>query len=219
MTISRSLLAVAAGVALATSAQAVSFTQAYATPNDTPGVQSWTGTLGLDFQVTRAITVSAVGVFDSTKTGVNDLYLTFFNADGSSASPVFGFFGTGNPGGTSYVFRDVTPFVLAPGTYQLAAWGFRDGQQNYNAGVAGAFPGLVTFDGAAGTLVALGTRYADAGITNVLASNADVGATRYGSATFVYSPSAIPEPGSWAMILAGFALVGVGMRRKAAATA
>jgi hypothetical protein len=198
----------AAALALPAAANAVTV---YDTPASTPGNQSWTGTLGLDFTVNSAVKVTSFGSFDSGKDGItSDIFVAIFDSAGAIISPVAAFNGTANPGGTAYVFQSITPFVLAAGTYQLGAWGYNDTDRNYNA--YGANGSLITFDSFGGKLTATGTRYANSNVQGVLATNVDEGLTRYGAGTMTVAN--VPEPASWAMLLSGFALVGFAARRR-----
>lgn len=197
----------AAALALPAAANAVTV---YDTPASTPGNQNWSGTLGLDFTVNAPVKVTSLGAFDSGKDGITtDIFVAIFDAGGALVSPVVSFFGAANPGGTAYVFQSITPLTLAAGSYQLGAWGYNNTDMNYNAGFVG-LPGAITFDSFGGKLTATGTRYSGTG--GALATTVDVGVTRYGAGSMTVAN--VPEPASWAMLLSGFALVGLAARRR-----
>ncbi len=209
------LLAVTAVLAIAAPALAV--TQVYDTTPATPGNQNWGGTLGLDFTVNTQITVTDLGTFDSGKDGItNDIFVGIFDAGGTLVASAVNFNGTANPGGTAYVLKAVAPIVLAPGTYQLGAWGYNLGADiNFNYGfIAPGNGGPITFDSLGGALTAVGTRYAFA--PGILATNTDNGTTRYGAGTFA---AFVPEPATWGLMIAGFAMTGAAMRRRKVALA
>jgi hypothetical protein len=69
--------------------------------------------------------------------------------------------------------------------------------------------GPISFNTGGGVLTAIGSRFSFG--AGVLALNNDPGATRYGAGSFTAS---VPEPTSWAMLLAGFGLVGFAARRR-----
>lgn len=183
---------------------------------DTAGVlggnQSWGGTLGLDFNVLAPIRVTALGAFDSGADGIaGQLRTAIFRSDGTLVTPVASFSNLGNLTGRSYLFQKLAaPIVLNPGAYQLASWGYGDADRNFNT--YGANPGPVTFDSLGGRLAAVGTRYGMPGDAGQLATLGDVGVTRYGAGSFL--AGGVPEPATWAMMLAGFGLLGGLLRRQ-----
>jgi len=122
------------------------------------GGQQFTGTLGTPFTVNSAIRVSQLGVFDSGSDGLmsggTDLFAAIFTAPSTPpGSIVVGpvDFAVPVSSSSSYVFQSVTPVVLAPGNYILAAWGFDSENPNGNTGsgntaatVASTGGGLIT---------------------------------------------------------------------------
>ncbi|TRW17142.1 PEPxxWA-CTERM sorting domain-containing protein [Glacieibacterium frigidum] len=208
--------AVALAAALLAAAPVAAVTQVYDTAPTTPGTQAWGGTLGLDFTVNTQVTVTSLGTFDSGKDGItNNIFVGIFNlANGQLVAPAVNFNGTANAGGTAYVSQAVSSIVLAAGNYQLAAWGYNLGADlNFNNEGPG---GPITFNSLFGALTAVGTRYSNNDAPGVLATNADVGTTRYGAGTFA---AYVPEPATWGLLITGFAMTGVAMRRRKAALA
>lgn len=181
------------------------------------GNQSWTGTLGLDFSVTSAVLVSKLGVFDAGSNGLtNELFVGIFNSSGTLLTSASIGGGTGNGGASNYLFVGIADYVLLPGTYQLASWGYDDIDQNYNNSGPG---GPITFDSVGGRLTALGSRYSASGTGGVFATLPDVGSTRYGAGSFsavAYTDPGVPEPATWGMMLVGFGMAGAAMRRRKA---
>jgi hypothetical protein len=204
------LLSAAAIAAAALATPALAGTVIYDTPPTTGPNQNWTGVLGLDFVVTsRPVTIDGLGAFDGDKNGINsDIWVGIFNGDGSVAVAAVNFNGSAATG-QDFIFKAINGVTLAPGNYQLAAWGYGNGEGNYNAyGPSGS---AITFNSLFGSLAATGTRYGNAGSAGVLATNVDNGLTRYGSASFTAS---VPESATWAMMLLGFGMIGGAARSR-----
>ncbi len=204
----------AAILAAATPALAASLV--YDTAPTTPGNQNWGGTLGLDFNVNTAVTVTALGSFDSGKDGItSNIFVGIFDlSTGLLVAPAVNLNRTANCGGTAYVSVAIAPIVLAAGSYQLASWGYDQGADiNYNNSGPG---GPIVFDSLSGALTAVGTRYSNGNAPGVLATNSAIGTTRYGAGTFA---AVVPEPATWGLMIAGFAMTGVAARRRKASVA
>src|SRR5207237_1102836 len=149
-----------------------------------------------------------LGTFDSGKDGItSDIFVGIFNlSTGQLVAPAVNLNATANPNGNAYVSVSIAPLVLGPGSYQLAAWGYNLGADiNYNNSGPG---GPIVFDSLNGALTAVGTRYSDFNSPGALATNADNGTTRYGAGTFA---AYVPEPGTWALMIGGFAMTGFAM--------
>ena len=193
--------------------------QVYDTPLTTFTNQAYGGTLGLNFVVNSTVTVTALGTYDSGRDGItSNIRVGIYDAGtGLFVTPVLNFNGTANGGGASYVTATIAPVVLTPGTYQLAAWGYDLGSDNnFNNGGAG---GPVSFNTLSGALTALDASYGSTANPGVFATIPDGGTTRYGAGTFVASLGAVPEPATWGLMIAGFAMTGFAMRRRAAVAA
>lgn len=201
----------AATIAIAAVAAPASAVVVYDTASGLGGNQSWAGTLGMDFKVNSAISVTSFGAFDALSDGITtDIFVAIFDSTGTIISPVVNFNGTTAAPGSSYASLAVTPFILTAGTYQVGSWGYNATDQNYNNSGPG---GPITFNSFNGKLVALGTRYAFA--PGGLATIPDVGLTRYGAGTF--TTATVPEPATWALLLSGFGMIGFAMRRRGTA--
>ena len=202
------------GLAAATVVSPAAAQQVYSAPTGLQGNQGFTGTMGLDFTVNAPVTVTSVGVFDGSSNGLfSNLSATIYDASGTALfAPVT--FATGTQSsGQAYIFRIITPLVLTPGSYQVAAWGYNGSEINYNT--FGNNPGPITFNTAGGRLAAAGTRYSPtAGVQGTIVDN---GLTRYGAGSFIVA--AVPEPATWAMMLLGFGMVGFGLRSRRKVTA
>ena len=209
-------LALAAAAFAAVPASAA--TAVYNTPNTTLGNQKWGGTLGLDFTVNAPVTVTALGAFAGTANLFANINVVIFDANGVAVSPTVDFAGTANPAGDAYLFKSITPFTLSVGSYQLASWGYVTGNGNYNPTTATPkdLVSKINFDSLGGRLIATGSRYGLPTNVGTLATLPDT--SRYGSASFM-AADAVPEPGTWAMLVVGFGVVGVAARRRNAAVA
>jgi len=199
-----------AAALLFSSVPALAVTQVYDTGPTTPGNQAWGGTLGLDFNVSTTIHITGLGSFDAGRDGItNNIYVGIFDATtGTLVAPAVNLNGTANAGG-AYDTVAITPLTLAPGHYQLAAWGYNLGSDtNYNNSGPG---GPVTFNTLDGAVTATGTHYSDYSAPGAFATNPDNGATRYGAGTMI---GYVPEAGIWTMMIGGFALVGATLRRR-----
>lgn len=133
--VSLCVLALCAMVALPACADIV----AYDVPLQT-GNQGYTGSLGLDFDVTSAIWVTGVGVFDPfAVTGqplIGPLSVVIF--DRNTETQVAGTFytfpeGTTGPLIGANLFAFLNPYVYLPvGSYSVVAWGYSAQQPNGN---------------------------------------------------------------------------------------
>ena len=214
-------MVVALAVAAATLATgpASADTAVYNTPNTTLGNQKWGGTLGLDFTVNAPVTVTALGAFAGTANLFANINVVIFDASGVAVSPTVDFAGTANPAGDAYLFKSITPFTLGVGSYQLASWGYVTGNGNYNPTTATPkdLVSKILFDSLGGRLTSTGNRYGLPANVGSMATIADLDSSRYGSASFMVAD--VPEPGTWAMLVVGFGVVGVAARRRKATVA
>lgn len=219
----KKLLAAAALSVMAIPAQAATIVY---NASGLTGNQDWTGTLGLDFQVNSAVKVTQLGVFDSGSNGIaNDLFVGIFNSNGTLLTSTTISGGSGNSGASNYIFSAIADLTLAPGSYQLASWGYDSVDLNFNYGfIFAGDGGPVSFDTLGGALTPLGSSFSNAGTGGIFATNADVGTTRYGAGSFIAELApvvgAVPEPATWGLMIVGFGMAGAGLRRrKAFATA
>lgn len=178
-------------------------------PNNLVSNQAWTGSLGMDFTITHTIRVSGLGVFDAGRNGITaNLFTGIYNAAGVLVSPLANFNGAANANHDAYVFQTVTAFNLAPGTYQVASFGFHGANGDYNtSGTATPF-GVHSLGG---ILTATGEHFNDPGVTGMATGHPDSGYLRYGAGSFL---ATVPEPASWVLMIAGFGLAGAGARTR-----
>jgi hypothetical protein len=196
--------AVVASCALSLSAPADASEVVYGAPG-TPN-QYWTGSLGLDFIVDTPIVVSALGVYSADQPGTY-IDVEIFTGSGT---PVPGLSADILTTSSLYTFQSVTPVILAPGTYQVTAWGYGP-IDNYNTGISPGTP--ITFNTLGGALT-LGSPYYNSpgvfGFATIL-DNFNAGYDNnqphyYGAGNLV--ASATPLPSTWTMLIAGFAGLG-----------
>ena len=207
-------LAAAAAVALAAPAYAVTVTtiSSGSSPAVDPGYASLGQTLLYDFD---ALTPSAGNL-----TGNYSILVAPGN--GNSAAP------SGTAAGTSYLSvpnpaSSGTATILLGGTYKSASfyWGSID---NYNTvevlGVGGVVLGTFGGAGLPSPVDANGNQSAFTSNMRVnFADNAGITGFRMTSTQFAFETdtyaigAAVPEPATWAMLIAGFGLVGFAARR------
>ncbi len=181
---------------------------AYSDPPN--GDQSWFGNLGLTFDVVSPITVTDLGVFDSTGTGIISgtiqvvIYDTTTNTE---VTPVVSFSGDysssliGND-----VFQSIIPVDLTAGSYEVDAVGFNYTNLNGNI-TGGAGPvldaggGLLLFTGAAWDYA---TSLDDPLTCSGCVSAPSPQNQQFEAGTFEYQAAGVPEPGSFGLAAAGF---------------
>ncbi|MFZ4689062.1 MAG: PEPxxWA-CTERM sorting domain-containing protein [Polymorphobacter sp.] len=164
----------------------------------------------MNFTVNTATTFNLLGVFDNGADGiVGPVSVGVYDATTQLfVSPVVTFSNFANS--SSYATQRVTPFLLAAGNYQLAAWGFSDTDNNYNSVFTDSHPAsAITFNSLGGALTATSVAYST-GTPGDFATSIEESATRYGAGTL----GIVPEPATWAMLIAGFGMVGFAMRRR-----
>jgi hypothetical protein len=199
-------LAVASTLAFALPAAAQ--TKVYDTPTTTAPNQNWQGTMGLDFTVNAPVKITQLGAFDAFQDGIQgDVWVGIYDLSTSNLLTSMDLKGAVASSGSAYAFKDMlTPLVLGPGNYQLAAWGFGTSDPNYNS-YGG--PSAINFNSLGGRLSTIDVAYAnDTGIGTIH----EMPTTRYGAGSMV--AGAVPEPATWALMLGGFGFAGLSLRRR-----
>jgi hypothetical protein len=184
---------------------------AYSDPAN--GDQSWTGNLGLTFDVVSPITVVDLGVFDSTGTGIISgpiqvvIYDTTTNTEVTPVVSFSGDYSSSQIGND--VFQSITPVDLAVGSYEVDAVGFNGFNLNGNLMFTGFGPvlntggGLLMFTGAAyDYATSLDEPWTCTGCVPAPSPQNQL----FEAGTFEYQPAAsdVPEPGSFGLAAAGF---------------
>ena len=133
------------------------------TANNATGNQAWSG-VGVKFSVNSAITVSALGIWDSNQDGItasptdplSAFLLTGAGAVVSSATFDSTSQGTLDVGSGGYRFKSIPLTTLLPGDYVLAGYGWTDNDLEHNCSYGG---GCDTFNTGGGLLTYLGSPF------------------------------------------------------------
>jgi hypothetical protein len=208
-------LALAAAFAAAPAAAATSIA-VYDAPNTTLGNFVWNSSLGLDFTVNTPVTITALGTFAGGLAITTNISTRIYKADGTLVSPEVNFLGTANDSGSAFVFKSITPLTLGVGNYQVTSHGYNATNKYYDS-MGSVF--LTTFNTLGGKLTASAvSRYNANDIPNNfgIATLTDNAPLYYAAGSFAV---AVPEPGTWVMLIVGFGMVGVVARRRKTAVA
>ena len=192
---------------------------AYSTPTTIIGNQGYAGSVGLDFNVTGAISVTQLGAFDSGANGfAGPVTVSLYNRTTQAIVTTTTFAaGTGGTlvGSDRFVSLGV-PVTLAAGAYSIVAT-YTLNDPIYNANRNGN-TAPSTLNSGSGAIAFTGTgRY---GFSNTYPTNTDgeIVVNPFAAGTFQYNPVAVPEPTSVALLGLGAAgLVLRARRRKPAA--
>jgi hypothetical protein len=178
--------------------------------------------LGINFIVLKPVTVTALGAFTN---GSSAIPVALYS-DLDKVTPLLQMLVTGTPAqGSNYAFASVNPLVLAPGAYQINATYINSGNGNFNPYSSNPNSTTVSFNTLGGALAlqpfipgeSSGSSYNYPSIyTTAYAATRDYPSPYgYGAGTFK-ATAAVPEPGSWALLMVGFGVIGIAARRKAA---
>lgn len=174
---------------------------AYEIITPTPGNQAYGGALGLDFDVSQPIQITALGCFDDNGNGIASgttitVVLWRRNNAGTPDAP-------GDDTGTALLTRTnftalspgtlsggqrfktlPTPLTLNAGSYTIVAYGYGANERLHNAGIE-SNAGLTQLHGADGALRFVGrSRYSD--ITSSFPTTTDTLLVQYAAGTFRY---------------------------------
>ena len=116
------------------------FYTAYMIESGTSGNQNYSGSLGMDFDVLEAISVTDLGVFDSGTNGLSrTIVAQLWRRNGNSGVLLKQqVFTAGDPGMLEggNRFKELTDaLILEPGNYTMVAYGYGAGEPNGNSGV------------------------------------------------------------------------------------
>jgi hypothetical protein len=186
----------------------------------TPGSQQWAGNLALLFHVNLPITITSLGVFNASGTGivVGTVLVNIWNTGTNTpVTPTASFHGNFTPAGAGFdVFQAITPITLTVGNYEVdtVGWSANDPNGNRQLGSSGPIlndgGGLITFTGAAFDFSP--TLDGPTSCQGCLAPQAQF--NNFDAGTFVFQASAAPEPG--AFVAAGLGLIALSIRARRA---
>ena len=197
------------------------------------GNQNFGGSLGSEFDVNSAITITALGVFDSGANGIaagTFLAVTIFDRNTQLALTPDQMFWDVSPGtliGGSR-FKDLlTPLTLGPGNYSVVAWGYNPSEPGGNLGCnTGGNPGSICNNGNGNVTPSIldtgagAISFVGGGDFNVnpgvYADHAEPGpVNRHNAGTFQFTLADTPEPATFILIGAGLVAASVLRRRSA----
>lgn len=203
------ILAAAALAFTATSASAVTVVTL---SNLTTANQFLDLDLGINFTVNNAVTVGSLGAFTN---GSSPIAVTLYRLTSTSTgTAVSSATISGSPdAGSNYAFAAISRVTLTPGLYQINARYTDPANGNYNPNSGNT--ATVLFDTLGGRLAFSGSYYNFPGSGTIASTLDGVSQLSYGAGTF----AVVPEPATWGLLIAGFAMVGVAARRRAALTA
>lgn len=173
------------------------------------GNQSFTGNMGLNFTVNQQVSVTDIGIFDAGNNGLNPgttLRVGIYSLDGlGNGTLVAGTSATFTSASTntfaragSYIFQNLTPVSLAPGSYSIMAVGYNGTDMNYNT--QGIPPSALSTN-TGGGLVSFGDiRWSNSTSGTPSASDFLLSgqSDRFGAFSFTYG--LIPEPGTVSLL-------------------
>jgi hypothetical protein len=198
-------------------------TVAYSDPSG-QGTQGWGGNLALNFNVNSNITITDLGVFNASGSGViaGQIQVVIWDTSTNQmVTPVVTFSGTYATGASGFdVFQSITPVVLAPGSYQVDAVGFSGVDQNGNLNTGSLLGpvlndggGLLTFTGAGWDY---STTLDQPGSCSTCTPAPVPQNQQFDAGTFTYTPggTVVPEPATFALLGCGLIAVGAILRRR-----
>lgn len=191
------------------SAQHIAYTYPQLTGN-----QSFSGALGMDFDVNKDIYITALGIFDSGQNGIqNNIDAYIYNRDTHQivASRLFGPTSMGIGDGTTNFLDLSAPVLLSAGFRgSIVVQGYGILEKNGNSFSAGSSYAITLNNG--GGLISF-TGRSRHGNFGYFPTTVDMNVAQYGAGNFKYQAvNPVPEPASLA--IAAFALASAFRLRK-----
>jgi hypothetical protein len=197
-------------LALATFAR--SQTVAYEFPTGNGNQWNFSGALGMDFNVNTAVTITALGLFDSGQNGLmNDINVRLYNRDTQAvvASAAFSPSSFGYGLGASDFKNLLTPINLSAGFHgSIVAEGYGTLEMNGNSNSSSTYATALNTGGGALSFVG-SSRY---GAYGTFPTNLENSVDRYGAGNFRFT--AVPEPMSLAVLGVGVAALRRRVRKR-----
>lgn len=198
-------------------------TIAYDVPDATVGNQSWTGVLGMLFEVNSPINILSLGAFDSAGDGFSagtTIVVELWSRTGGTGDAIlaiadFTSTSEGTLVGGSRFKATGSAIPLAPGEYAIVSYGYNSSDPNGNS--HGADPAPWSTNDGGGLLSFVGSSQYDGPPGSTIGNIVDGGPeNRYAAGTFTFA--AVPLPAALPLLAGGLGLLGlVGRRRKRAA--
>jgi len=197
-------------------------TVAYTDPG-LQGSQAWGGNLALNFDVNSPITVTDLGVFNASGSGMitGTIQVVIFNTiTNTEVTPVVTFHGSYSTGGLGFdLFQAITPVVLVPGSYEIDAVGFSSTDLDGNLNTGSLSGPLLDNGGAALTFTGASwdsSTSLDDPLTCPTCKPAPAQFSQFDAGTFTFTSAltATPEPSSLSLLAAGLGLLVLVFRRR-----
>jgi hypothetical protein len=174
------------------------------------GNQAYGDNLGLDFTVVNPFTVFKLGAFDDGSNGITtNIFVGIWSLDTQAyVTPLVNFNGSTAAPGSAYALKSIAPVTLAAGNYSVVAYGFNGANRNFNTNISGQNGNSpIVFNSFGGALINGQSRFGGG-------ANPSSGTVFAFESAFAGGTLAIPEPGTWALLLTGFGMVGLAARRR-----
>jgi hypothetical protein len=160
-------------------------------------------TIGFEFSTASAITVSGLGWYVASGTLASSHEVGLWDSGGTLLGSTTVTAGSATSGGFRYV--SVPTLTLAAGDYYIGGGQSASDGDLYKTSVSNIVTGTgITFLAAARSGSSSGFAFP---------SVVSAASGRFGP-NFVYTAAAVPEPASWAMLIAGFGIMGAAMRHR-----
>lgn len=172
-----------------------------------PGTQY---TLGFEFSVSKNSFIDALGVYDNLRDGLrNSAAVGLWDTSGNLLASVTVPNGTAGTLDGTFRFASITPYALTAGVhYIVGAYIVGDLASSFGTGQGGS--ATINPD-----VTIYGDRFSNFNSTFSFPSeNQHSGSAAWVGGNFNLVQGGVPEPATWALMISGFALAGVSLRRR-----